>query len=102
MRIMVMFDLPVKKKRDRRNYSEFRKFLIKDGYTMLQYSVYARITRNHDDMYKHIERLKHNLPPRGSVRVLPITENQYAAMYVLVGQKMAEEDYLTPNDVLEI
>lgn len=49
MRILVLFDLPTATPAERRDYMQFRKFLIRDGYDMLQYSVYSRITANHDD-----------------------------------------------------
>lgn len=102
MRILVMFDLPVSSKKARKDYTRFRKFLINDGYTMLQFSVYGRITRNHDDAAKHINRLRANLPPKGSVRALTVTEKQYAAMLVLVGKRTATEDLLIPREILEL
>lgn len=102
MRILVFFDLPVALRKDRRNYSIFRKFLINDGYSMVQFSVYSRITLNHDDAKKHIERLKRNLPPKGSVRVMQVTEKQYNSMYILVGEKTASEDFLTPKEFIEL
>lgn len=102
MRIMVMFDLPVSSKKARKDYTRFRKFLINDGYAMMQFSVYSRITRNHDDAAKHINRLRANLPPRGSVRALTVTEKQYAAMLVLVGKRTATEDLLMPREILEL
>lgn len=102
MRLIVFFDLPVTGKADRRAYSAFRHFLIKDGYDMLQYSVYGRITLNHDDAAAHIRRLKQHLPPRGSVRVMQITEKQYRSIEILVGEKTASEDFLVPEELLEI
>ena len=102
MRILVFFDLPVSSGKDRKAYARFRKFLINDGYDMLQFSVYSRITQNHDDAKKHTVRLSKNLPPRGSVRVLQVTEKQYAAMQVLVGEKTASEDFLSPDDFTEL
>ena len=102
MRILVFFDLPVNSRSDRKNYTSFRKFLVNDGYDMLQYSVYSRITQNHDDSRKHIARLKRNLPPKGSVRVMLVTEKQYNSMLVLVGSRTETEDFLTPKDFTEI
>jgi len=102
MRIMVFFDLPVVSRDERRQYCEFRKYLINDGYDMIQYSVYCRITRNHDDAYKHIQRLKGNLPKRGSVRAMLITEKQYTSMMLLVGEKTATENLLMPEELLEL
>jgi CRISPR-associated protein Cas2 len=69
---------------------------------MIQYSIYGRITRNHDDTRKHVERLKRNTPKRGSVRVMTVTEKQYGSMQVLVGEKTATENFLTPNELIEL
>lgn len=102
MRIIVFFDLPVTSKKDRKAYSCFHKYLVQDGYSMLQYSVYSRIAQNHDDARKHVERLSHHLPPKGSVRVMQVTEKQYNAMQILVGKRTATEDFLTPVDFTEI
>jgi len=102
MRILVMFDLPVDTKEKRKQYTNFHKFLINDGYIMMQYSVYSRVTLNHDDMKKHIQRLIRNLPKYGSVRVLELTEKQYNSMKILVGEKTAKENYLVPKDIIEI
>ena len=102
MRIMVFFDLPVKTKKQRKHYCDFLKFLINDGYLMLQYSVYSRMVRNHDDAQKHVLRIKANLPPEGSVRVMTVTEKQYAAMEILVGQKWQEESLLDKHGIIEL
>ncbi len=102
MRVLVLFDLPTATKPERREYAKFRKFLIKDGYNMLQFSVYSRITQNHDDANKHIERLGKNLPLKGSIRVLKITEKQYASMLIMLGTKTATENFLTPRDFIEL
>ncbi len=57
---------------------------------------------NHDDARQHIERLSKNLPPKGSVRVMQVTEKQYNSMLIMVGEKTATEDYLTPEEFLEL
>ncbi len=93
MRILVFFDLPVVSKRDRKNYTIFRRFLLNDGYHMIQFSVYSRICNGYDDVDKHIRKINKNLPPKGSVRVLTITEKQYSKMSLLVNtEKSLEED----------
>lgn len=92
MRIIVFFDLPVTSPRERRSYSRFRKFLLKDGYTMLQYSVYTRICNGEDAVQKHVKRLKENLPPvNGAIRSLKITEKQFENMDILLGTTTPEE-----------
>ncbi|MEA4942188.1 MAG: CRISPR-associated endonuclease Cas2 [Oscillibacter sp.] len=86
MRILVMFDLPVKAKAQRRVATQFRNFLIKDGYHMVQFSVYARVCNGTDSIEAHRRRLLLALPPKGSVRMLVVTEKQYGAIEILVGK----------------
>lgn len=81
-----MFDLPVGSLSERRSYSDFRKFLIKDGYNMEQFSVYTRVTLGRDTLVAHIERLRNNLPVAGAVTVLTLTEKQYESRIVLLGK----------------
>lgn len=102
MRVMVFFDLPVNTAKRRREYTQFRRYLIQDGYFMLQYSVYSRTVRNRDDAESHIAILKSALPPEGSVRALLVTEKQYDSMRVLLGDRYAEETYLDSTDLLEL
>ena len=74
MRLMVFFDLPVVTKDERRAYAQFRRFLLNDGYDMIQFSVYGRILNGTDAEEKHMNRLLNSLPPEGSIRVLTVTE----------------------------
>ena len=85
MRMLVFFDLPVTTKAERREATRFRNFLLKDGYHMIQYSVYARVCNGTDAVYKHKQRLKRGLPDNGSVRLLVITEKQYESVEILLG-----------------
>lgn len=80
MRILVMFDLPVKTKAERRSATQFRNFLVGDGYHMVQYSVYARVCNGRDSVETHKKRILLALPSKGSVRMLVITEKQYNAI----------------------
>lgn len=81
-----MFDLPVKTKAQRRAATQFRNFLIRDGYHMVQFSVYARVCNGIDSIEAHRNRLILALPTKGSVRMLVITEKQYGAIEILVGK----------------
>ena len=89
--MIVFFDLPVQTKSQRREATRFRSFLLKDGYHMLQYSVYARVCNGLDSVEKHRARLKERLPKNGAVRMLVITEKQYESIEILLGG-------LTPAD----
>ena len=100
MRLMVLFDLPVVSKQDRRAYTLFRKFLINDGYDMIQFSVYGRIVANRDAEEKHSARVIANLPPNGSVRVLSVTEKQFASMKILVGLPLFQEKKVNADQML--
>lgn len=100
MRLIVFFDLPVTTRKGKRDYVVFRRFLLKDGYDMLQWSVYGRITGGIDAVEKHVTRLKQNLPPAGSVRCLPVSEKQFARMMFLVGKKSSQEKAVTADQML--
>lgn len=91
MRMMVFFDLPVQTKKQRRDATQFRKFLLKDGYYMLQYSVYVRICNGMDNVALHKARLHSNVPANGSVRLMVVTEKQYESMDLLLGRFCQEE-----------
>lgn len=89
--LFVFFDLPVKTKLDRRVATRFRKFLKNDGYMMLQLSVYARVCRGEEAADKHQQRVTGNLPRKGSVRTLQVTDKQYARMRLLLGEATKNE-----------
>ena len=98
---MVFFDLPTGTKAERKQYAAFRKFLVKHGFSMLQFSVYERITRNHDDCEKYIGMIKNNRPPCGDVRCLTITEKQYEGIKLIIGSNEGKSDY-GDDDFIEI
>ncbi len=77
MWLFVFFDLPVTTKKERREASLFRKNLIKDGFTMLQFSVYIRHCPSYENANVHIKRVKTFLPFVGTVSILSITDKQY-------------------------
>ena len=99
MRIIVFFDLPVVKKKERKVYTQFRRFLLNDGYDMVQYSVYSRLCNGTDMTNKHMKRLNAMLPERGSVHCLTITEKQYENMKFLVGKPSRKEKKVDCNQL---
>lgn len=100
MRIIVFFDLPVTTKAKQKAANQFRQFLLKDGYQMLQLSVYTRIVRGRDSSEKHNKRLKANLPEEGSIRCLEVTEKQFAGMDILLGEKKIQEKTVNADQFL--
>ena len=87
MWIYVMFDLPTNTKQQRKNASLFRKMLIKDGFSMLQYSVYIRHCASFANSDVHIKRVKDAVPAEGVVSVLRITDRQFGDTCTFVGKK---------------
>ncbi len=85
MRIVVFFDLPVLTEKNRKDYRDFRKFLIKSGFLMMQESVYCKLVQNGVTADALIENVKKHKPSAGLVQLLKITEKQYAKMEYIVG-----------------
>lgn len=84
MRILVFFDLPTETAKDRKNYSQFRKFLIKEGFIMMQESVYAKLVLNNSITNSIKDKISKNKPQKGIVQMLIITEKQFNSMEYIV------------------
>lgn len=97
-----MFDLPTETSKDRKNYRKFRKFLIKNGYSMLQYSVYTKIILNRTALNYQRIKLKQNAPPNGYVDILIITENQFKNIETIVGDKRRSNQENSTKRLIEI
>jgi CRISPR-associated protein Cas2 len=100
MRLIVFFDLPMVTKAEKREYVQFRRFLLNDGYDMIQFSVYGRILNGKDAEAKHLARLADNLPPAGSIRCMSVTEKQYAGIKLLVGLPLFQEKKVSATQML--
>lgn len=77
MWIFTFFDLPTETEGHRRAYNLFRKSLLKDGFTMLQYSVYIRHCSSWEAMEAHIKKVERVLPKEGKISILPVTDKQF-------------------------
>ena len=87
MRMILMFDMPVETAEERKAYRKFRKFLIKEGFIMHQFSVYSKLLLNSSANNAMLERLKVNNPKKGSITLLTVTEKQFSRMIYLNGEK---------------
>ena len=87
MRILVFFDLPTETSKDRKIYSRFRKFLIKEGFIMMQESVYSKLALNNSITNAIRDKIEKNKPPKGIVQMLVITEKQFSSMEYIVRRK---------------
>lgn len=90
MRILVFFDLPVETAKNRREYSRFRRFLIKEGFIMMQESVYCKLALNMTVVDSVSSRVQKNKPSDGIVQMLTVTEKQYNSMEFIVGSKKSD------------
>ena len=85
MRMLIMFDLPVVSPDDRRNYRKFRKMLIRNGFIMMQESIYTKIVLTPSAAASAVAVLRRNKPPAGLVQVLTITEKQFSRIENISG-----------------
>lgn len=89
MWLFVFFDLPVETKKERKAAADFRKTLLKDGFSMLQFSVYNRHCASDESAQVHIKRTKAATPEKGQVSILKITDRQYSDIINIWGAKSA-------------
>lgn len=90
MRIIVMFDLPTETAKNRRDYTMFRKFLIKSGFLMMQESIYCKLAQNATAADNMVENVRKNKPSDGLVQVLKITEKQFSKIEYIVGESQKQ------------
>lgn len=102
MRLMCIFDLPMQTEKERKNYTKFRKNLMKQGFIMLQYSVYMRVCPSRDYANREIEKIKKISPTNGHIRTFMITEKQYQDMQLIVGEKNEDEKVLGVNRLITL
>jgi len=100
MWILVLFDLPTETKKEKKAYSEFRKNLITDGFTMFQFSIYLRHCPSRENAEVHMQRVKKWLPEFGNIGILCITDKQFGQMELFQGKK--EKEISTPYQQLEL
>lgn len=86
MRVIVFFDLPTLTSENRREYTRFRKFLIKNGFLMMQESVYTKMALNQTAATSIVESVRKNKPLEGIVQMMTITEKQYNRMEYVCGE----------------
>ncbi len=100
MRAMVFFDLPTLTAAQKKSYRLFRKFLIKDGYLMLQKSVYAKLVVSDAAFSAAVVRLKKQRPKEGLIQVLKVSEKQYSTMVYIVGSQQERSEIDSMEELL--
>ncbi|KLL04915.1 MAG: CRISPR-associated protein Cas2 [Mycoplasmataceae bacterium RV_VA103A] len=91
MRIIVLYDLPTLTKENRKSFRYFHKYLLTNGYYMLQFSVYVKLCHTFDYAQESAQKLEKNSPTTGNVRYFLITEKQFRSMKMIVGKESAQE-----------
>ena len=87
MWIIAMFDLPTDTKAEKKAYVLFRKQLLEDGFTMMQYSVYMRHCASIENANVHMQRMGKCVSDEGEVRFLTMTDNQFSRIVSFTGKK---------------
>lgn len=97
---VVMFDLPVKTKPQRREASRFRKLLIDLGWHMAQYSVYVRYVPTGMSVSPEVQQVKTGVPPQGLVQIVAITDRQWSKAIRFINSAPTEQE--EPPDLLTL
>lgn len=98
--VLVMFDLPVKTKTQRKLATDYRKLLLESGFTAIQLSVYAKYMVNSSGLRTLISPLKSSVPAQGEVRVIRLTDTQWSQMYRWFGAATLEPEAMSEQLLL--
>ena len=99
MWILVLFDLPTETPKEKKAYTHFRKELMRDGFSMFQFSIYVRHCPSRENRNVHVKRVKSILPERGHVGILSITDKQFGMMDIFYGKKKEESGFLEAHQL---
>ena len=77
MWMLVMFDLPTDTKPQRKAATDFRNFLLDQGFERSQFSVYARFVNGKEAFRTRVSRIERNIPEMGDIQILSFTDRQY-------------------------
>lgn len=90
MRVIVMFDLPVVTQEEKKAYRYFRKWLIEDGFIMMQYSIYSKLVLNESSAKLLMKRIEEKKTEKGLIQVLQLTEKQFQNIYCIQGESKSD------------
>lgn len=85
--VLVFFDLPTETKKERSVASKFRKEIMRDGFSMFQFSIYLRHCSSRENAEVHIRRVKNLLPEKGHIGIMTVTDKQFGMMELFYGKK---------------
>ena len=93
MRLILLFDLPSVEAYEKKEYRIFKNALLKNGYTMMQFSVYMKPINGQIKIEIEAKKLRKYIPESGNIRMLQVTEKQYLDMYMVLGHQKINEIY---------
>jgi CRISPR-associated protein Cas2 len=99
MWILVFFDLPTDTAKEKKAYTKFRKALLKDGFTMFQFSIYVRHCSSKENKTVHVKRIKSILLEKGHIGILSVTDVQFGLMEIFYGKKKEETGFVEPHQL---
>ncbi len=99
MWILVFFDLPTETKTEKKAYTRFRNDLLKDGFSMFQFSIYLRHCASKENRDVHIKRVKACLPQYGHIGIMSITDKQFGDIEIFRGTKREEGKFEEPQQL---
>ena len=88
MWMIVLFDLPVVTKPERRAATNFRNLLLDEGFHMSQYSVYYRLLSGKEALEGYVNKIRKSLPEKGKVDIISITDKQYENIHSFSGNEL--------------
>lgn len=100
VRVLILYDLPMVEIGDKKEYTKFRRDILKLGCYLVQFSVYAKVIKNEVYYKSFIGKLKNIMPKRGEVRVIKLTEKQYENMFFLNGSQNNFEKKIADNGLV--
>ncbi len=100
LRIIILYDLPMIEEEQIKEYSKFRKSIIKLGFNQLQFSIYVKVVPNEMGFQTLMRKIKTNIPNSGNIRILKITEKQYENMIFLQGKSSLHEQIIGDNKLV--
>jgi CRISPR-associated protein Cas2 len=100
MWVLVFFDLPTESATERKIAAKFRKEIMRDGFTMFQFSIYLRHCPSRENADVHIKRVKNLLPEKGHIGIMCVTDKQFGMMELFYGKKQAAKE--EPMQQLEL
>ena len=94
MWVMIMFDMPTDTKKAKRKYRYLRTKLLKEGYIMMQFSIYIRSFHSYEAALNGKKKIKDFIATntlKGKIRLILFTDKQFSNMDIIVGTKSEEE-----------